>query len=88
MPGRNNELYKTIIIDINKLDRNLTNLQNTSISKCTINTTAQPVNDIIRDENTTELMNEPENKELVINETNKNTEQVEPEEGILDVFNK
>ena len=88
MPGRNNELYKTIIIDINKLDRNLTNLQNTSISKCTINTTAQPVNDIIRDENTTELMNEPENKELVINETNKNTEQVEPEEEILDVFNK
>ena len=41
----NNELSKTITIDIDKLDRNLTNLQNTSISECTINTTAQPVND-------------------------------------------
>ena len=43
----NNKLpvYKTIIIDINKLDRNLTNLQNTSISECASNTTAQLVND-------------------------------------------
>ena len=40
----NNELYKTITIDIDKLDRSLTNLQNTSaISECSINTTAQPV---------------------------------------------
>ena len=38
-------LYKTITIDINKLGRNLTNLQITSISECAINTTAQPVND-------------------------------------------
>ena len=81
----NNELYKTITIDIDKLDRNLTNLQNTSaISECTINTTAQPVSDqnIIRDENTSEQINEPENEELVINETSKNTEQNEQEEEI------
>lgn len=65
----NNELYKTITIDIDKLDRNLTNLQNTSeISEGTINTTAQPVSDqnIIRDENITEQINEPENEELLL----------------------
>ena len=71
----NNKLpvYKTVTIDINKLDRNLTNLQNTSISECAINTTAQPVNDqniiIIRNEQ----IYETENEELVINETSKNT---------------
>mgnify|MGYP006973389089 CR=1 FL=1 len=49
----NNELYKTIAIGIDKLDRNLTNLHNASVSAHTINTTAQPVNDqnIIRNEN-------------------------------------
>ena len=87
----NNELYKTITIDIDKLDRNLTNLQNTSaISECTINTTAQPVSDqnIIRDENISEQINEPENEELVINETSKNTEQNEQEEEIDDPLNE
>ena len=66
--------------------RNLTNLQNTSISECTINTTAQPVNDqnIIRDENISEKINEPENEELFVNETSKNTEQDEEEEEIDD----
>ena len=33
-------------------------------------------------------MNEPENEELVINESSKNTEQDEQEEEILDVFIK
>ena len=64
---RNNELCKTITIDINKLDRNLTILQNTSIFECAINATGQPVNDqniiiII----TNEQINEPESKKLVI----------------------
>ena len=70
--------------------RNLTNLQNTSISECTINTTAQPVNDqnTIRDENISEQINEPENEELVINETSKNTEQDEQEEEIDDSLNE
>ena len=66
-----NELYKTITIDVDKLDRNLTNLQNTSaISECTINTTAQPVSDQnkIRDENISEQINEPENEELLLNQ--------------------
>ena len=36
----NNELSRSITINIDKLDRNLTNLQNTSISECTINSTA------------------------------------------------
>ena len=65
----NNKLYKTITIDIDKLDRNLTNLQNTSISECIINTTTQPVNGqniIIADEIISEKMNEPENEGLVI----------------------
>ena len=87
----NNELYKTITIDIDKLDRNLTNLQNTSaVSECTINTTAQPVSDqnIITDENISEQINEPENEELVINETSKNTEQNEQEEEIDDPLNE
>ena len=78
-------IYKIITIDIDKLDRNLTNLQNTSaLSECTINTTAQPVSDqnIIRDENISEQINEPENEELVINETSKNTEQNEQDEEI------
>ena len=60
-------------------------IYNTSaISECTINTTAQPVSDqnIIRDENISEQINEPENEELVINETGKNTEQNEQEEEI------
>ena len=35
-----------------------------------------------------EQINEPENEELVINETSKNTEQDEQEEEILDVFIK
>ena len=38
-----NELSKRFTIDIDELDRNLTNLRNTSISECTINTTAKPV---------------------------------------------
>ena len=32
-----------ITIDMDKLDRNHTNLQNTSISQCAVNTTAQSV---------------------------------------------
>ena len=40
-----NELSKRITIDIDELDRNLTNLRNTSISECTIKTTAKPVNE-------------------------------------------
>ena len=71
----NNKLpvYKTITIDINKLDRNPTNLQNTSISECAKNTTAQPVNyqNIIIIGN--KQIYETENEELVINETSKNT---------------
>ena len=81
----NNELYKTITIDIDKLDRKLTNLQNTSISECTINTTGQPViqqNVIIRDENISKQINEPENEELVVDETSKNTEQNKQHEEI------
>ena len=35
-----------------------------------------------------EQINEPENEELVINESSKNTEQDEQEEEILDVFIK
>ena len=35
-----------------------------------------------------EQFNEPENEELVINESSKNTEQDEQEEEILDVFIK
>ena len=62
------------------------------MSACTINTTAQPVNDqnIIRDENRyiSEQINEPENEELVIKESSKNKEQDEQEEEILDVFIK
>ena len=46
------------------------------MSACTINTTAQPVNDqnIIRDENRyiSEQINEPENEDLVIKESSKN----------------
>ena len=62
------------------------------MSACTINKTAQPVNDqnIIRDENgyISEQINEPENEELVIKESSKNKEQDEQEEEILDVFIK
>ena len=81
----NNELYKTITIDIDKLDRKLTNLQNTSISECTINTTGQPVieqNVIIRDENISKQINEPENEKLVVDETSKHTEQNKQQEKI------
>ena len=64
------KLSKTITIDIDKLDRNLTNSRITSISECTINTTAQPVNEenivIVR----YEQINEPENKELKCKSTN------------------
>ena len=35
-----------------------------------------------------EQINEPENEELVINESSKNTEQDEQEDEILDVFIK
>ena len=70
----NNKLpvYKTITIDINKLDRNPTNLQNTSISECAINTTAQPVNYPKYNNFRNKQIYETENEELVINETSKN----------------
>ena len=60
----NNELYKTIPQTwINWTE--ILQIYNTSaISECTINTTAQPVSDqnIIRDENISEQINEPENE--------------------------
>lgn len=44
----NNELYKTITIDIDRIDRNLTALEATSIPECTTSTSTdveQPMNE-------------------------------------------
>ena len=59
----NNELYKTITIDIDRIDRNLTTLEVTSIPECTTSTNTdieQPLNEqgISTDENITEQISE------------------------------
>ena len=86
----NKELYKTITIEIDgidRIDRNLTTLEVTSIPECTTSTSTdveQPMNeqDISTDENISEQINEPKNEEPVINETSKNAQQEEQEEEI------
>lgn len=89
----NNELYKTVTIDIDRIDRNLTTLEVTSIPECTTSTSTnveQPMNeqDISADENISEKINEPKNEEPVINETSKNAQQEEQEEEIDDPLNE
>ena len=89
----NNELYKTITIDIDRIDRNLTTLEVTSIPECTTSTSTdveQPMNeqDISTDEIITEQINDPKNEQPVINETSKKAQQEEQEEEIDDPLNK
>ena len=91
----NNELYKTITIDIDRIDKNLTTLDVTSIPECTTSTSTdveQPMNEqelyISTDEIITEQINEPKNEKPVINETNKKAQQEEQEEEIDDPLNK
>ena len=89
----NNELYKTITIDIDRIDRNLTTLEVTSIPERTTSTRTDvepPMNeeDISTDENISEQINEPKNEEPVINETSKNAQQEEQEEEIDDPLNE
>ncbi|XP_044169485.1 uncharacterized protein LOC114973474 [Acropora millepora] len=88
----NNELYKTITIDIERIDRNLTTLEVISIPECTtsINTDVeQPMNEqvISADENITEQISEQKNDKPV-NETSKKLQQEEQEEEIDDPLNK
>ena len=85
----NNELYKTITIDIDRIDRNLPTLEVTSIPECTTSTSTDvepPMNeeDISTDENISEQINKPKNEEPVINKTSKNAQQEEQEEEIDD----
>ena len=89
----NNELYKTITIDIDRIDRNLTTLEVTSIPECTTSTSTdveQPMNeqDISTDEIITEQIKEPKNEKPVINETSKKAQQEDQEEEIDDPLNK
>ena len=89
----NNELYKTITIDTDRIDRNLTTLGVTSIPECTTSISTdveQPMNeqDISTGENISEQINEPKNEEPVINETSKNAQQEEQEEEIDDPLNE
>ena len=89
----NNELYKTITIDIDRIDRNLTTLEVTSIPECTTSTCTdveQPTNeqDISTDEIITEQINETKNEKPVINETSKKAQQEDQEEEIDDPLNK
>ena len=76
----NNELYKTITIDIDRIDRDLTTLEVTSISECNTSTSTdveQPMNeqDLSTDGIITEQINEPKNEKPVINETSKKAQQ-------------
>ena len=87
----NNELYKTNTIDIDRIDRNLTTLEVTSISKCTTNTSTdveQPMNEQDISTDISEQINEPKNEEPVINETSKNAQQEEREEEVDDPLNE
>ena len=91
----NNELYNTITIDIDRIDKNLTTLEVTSIPECTTSTSTdveQPMNEqelyISTDEIITEQINEPKNEKPVINETSKKAQQEEQEEEIDDPLNK
>ena len=81
----NNELYKTITIDIDRIDRNLTTLEVTSIPECTTSTNTdveQPMNeqDTSTDENITEQIIELKN-EKPVKETNKKVQQEEQLNG-------
>ena len=89
----NNELYETITIDIERIDRNLTTLEVTSIPECTTSTSTdveQPMNeqDISTDEIITEQINEPKNEKPVINDTSRKAQQEEQEEEIDDPLNE
>ena len=89
----NNELYKTITIDIDRIDRNLTTLEVTSIPERTTSTRTDvepPMNeeDISTDENISEQINEPKNEEPVVNKTSKNAQQEQQEEEIDDPLNE
>ena len=89
----NNELYKTITIDIDRIDRNLTTLEVTSIPERTTSTRTDvepPMNeeDISTDENISEQINEPKNEEPVVNKTSKNAQQEKQEEEIDDPLNE
>ena len=89
----NNELYKTITIDIDRIDRDLTTLEVTSISECNTSTSTdveQPMNeqDLSTDGIITEQINEPKNEKPVINETSKKAQQEDQEEEIDDPLNK
>ena len=89
----NNELYKTITIDIDRIDRDLTTLEVTSIPECYTSTSTdveQPMNeqDLSTDGIITEQINEPKNEKPVINETSKKAQQEEQEEEIDDPLNK
>ena len=89
----NNELYKTITIDIDRIDRNLTTLEVSSIRECTTSTSTdveQLMNeqDISTDENITEQINKPKNEKPVINETSKKAQQEEQQEEIDDPSNE
>ena len=88
-----NELYKTVTIDIDRIDRNLTTLEVSSISECTTSTSTdveQLMNqqDISTDENITEQINDPKNEKPVINETTKKAQLEEQEEEIDDPVNE
>ena len=88
----NNELYKTITIDIDRIDRNL-NSRSNIIPECTTSTSTdveQPMNeqDISTDEIINEQINEPKNEKPVINETSKKAQQEEQQEEIDDPLNK
>ena len=72
----NNELYKTITIDIDRIDRDLTTLEVTSIPECNTSTSTdveQPMKeqDLSTDGIITEQINETKNEKPVINETSK-----------------
>ena len=88
-----NELYKTVTIDIDRIDRNLTTLEVSSIRECTTSTSTdveQLMNeqDISTDENITEQINKPKNEKPVINETSKKAQQEEQQEEIDDPSNE
>ena len=87
----NNELYKTITIDIDRIDRNLTTLEVTSIPERTTSTRTDVETheeDISTDENISEQINEPKNEEPVVNKTSKNAQQEQQEEEIDDPLNE